>query len=331
MKNAGLASALLFFLLIVSCGRQDPPKATTVFSGNSMTIDYKIIVGKSLTDLEASSVQKVIGFTFHEVDWIYNKWNPESELSHLNQLPAQVKVRISAELLNLLQITDQIVVLSEGRFDPTIESVQQLWKSKLSAGKIPSNEEIEEVSSMTGWNKIHFEGGIFYKEKDGIQLDLGGIAKGHCIDLLVERISDLGCNDLLVEWGGEMRGLGMHPEGRPWQIYISHFSEPKLEKALDRLGLTDQAIATSGDYMQNWKVGDATYFHIIDPRTFHPLQMSEKSIASTSVLAPTCAIADGLATAAMLFNTPDEAWEWTKRVQKQLPSTRFWIVAHNQD
>jgi thiamine biosynthesis lipoprotein len=100
------------------------------------------------------------------------------------------------------------------------------------------------------------------------------------------------------------------------------------------LELNNEAIATSGDYLQNWSIytkkndSNATiYFHVFDTRTQQPLTATHTSIASVSVLAPSCALADGLATASMIFSTIEEAQQWALHIQQQLPTVSFWIAS----
>lgn len=303
-----------------------------------MTIDYRILIGHALNSSEKNSIFEIIKRTFDEVNQIYNKWNPLSELSQLNRLKAGIKVRLSPQLEQLLLLTDKIVRLTEGRFDPTIEPLQALWKKYLEQGKIPSTTEVQSIASVIGWNKIHFERGSFYKDADETSLDLGGIAKGYCVDLLVERLNQAGFENVFVEWGGEIRASGEHPDKRPWTIFISRFGNTNPEKAIAVLSLRGQAIATSGDYLQNWQIeseGKAqekiSYFHVIDPVALQPRIATQQSIASASVLASTCAMADGLATAAMMFSSIQEAQEWADQMKMQIPELSFWIVSRDQE
>lgn len=332
---------MIRILFILSClclwgcsENKEHSPSTTVLTGQAMTIDYRIIIGKNLDSQENKNAQKIIDSTFEEVNAIYNKWNPHSELSRLNRLPAAAKVTLSPELARLLQQTDEIVQLTEGRFDPTIEPLQALWKNKLAQGQIPSQAEIDALAPAVGWDKIHFQGGFFYKDHTLTSLDLGGIAKGLCVDLLVERLNKAGFPDVFVEWGGEIRASGHHPDDRPWNIFISRLGDSNPEHAIATLSLNDQAIATSGDYLQNWTVWIAdspvTYFHIIDPKSYHPLIINNESAASASVMAPTCTLADGLATAAMMFPTAAEARAWAQNLQKQNANLSFWIISREE-
>lgn len=297
-----------------------------------MTMNYKIIIGNSLEN--NSSVQELISKTFDEIDAIYNKWNPDSEISVLNRLEKKTVVHISKELETFLKETKKLVFLSNGLFDPTIEPLQKLWKEHLKKGSIPSETEIQEKMQLVGFDKIHFENGTFYKDYDETSLDLGGIAKGYAVDLLTSRLNDLGCENTFIEWGGEIKATGKHPHNRPWHIFISRFQNTNSEDAIAHIDLEDEAIATSGDYLQNWTVGKdqvakqvaKTYFHIVNPKTGYLAEIKENSIASTSVVAKSCLVADALATTLMLFNDSDEATDWIEGVNEHYDGIKVWIV-----
>jgi FAD:protein FMN transferase len=326
-----------FFLILFLYGcSSSPSEKLTVFSGTEMTIAYRILIGLPLTPTDKNSISKIIFETFNEVNQIYNKWNPDSELSRLNQLKAGVRVPLSGELLKLILLTDEIVRLTEKRFDPTIEPLQALWKEYLEKGQTPSPAEIESIAQVIGWSKIHYEEGLFFKDYDATSLDLGGIAKGYCVDLLVERLNKAGFANVFVEWGGEIRASGEHPDQRPWNIFISRLGDTNPENAIAILSLQNQAIATSGDYLQNWTIKDEgddsstmTYFHVIDPFTLHPRKVTSLSVASASVVANSCAWADGLATAAMMFSNAQEAQAWADEIQSRWPKISFWIISRS--
>lgn len=318
----------LLFLIISSCQpNSELPPSTTSFTGNAMTIDYRITIGSGLPPQKKIEIEQIIATAFSEVDSIYNKWNPDSELAKINHAPARVAIPLSPQLESFLKQTDQIVTLTEGRFDPTIEPMQQLWKNKLEKGGLPTQSEIAALAPAIGWKNIHFGNGTISKDYETTMLDLGGIAKGYAVDILTERLNEGGFSNVYVEWGGEIRATGHHPERRPWNIFISRLEDPDAAQAIALVNLRNQAIATSGDYYQYWTVGDRRYFHIIDPHLHTPLIASKDSIASASVLADTCAFADGLATAAMTFSSVDAAQAWATSIQDRYPSVTFWIVS----
>lgn len=271
-----------------------------------MTIDYCIQVGDCLSQEEKSSIEQLIAATFLEIHHIYNNWNPDSEISRLNALPAYQKVPLSKELTSFFATVHHMVILTEGRFDPTIEPFQQLWKQCLRNGHIPSEGQMTELNPAIGWEKVHIENTTFWKEHALTAIDLGGIAKGYAVDLLIEQLLDQGIKNIYVEWGGEIRTAGSHPSGRPWRVGIL---------GSDTLSLRDVAIATSGSYAQNWTIEGVSYTHIFDPHTGQPLQNAV--ISSVSILAPTCAEADALATALMLFPSLESARLWAQQLPPQ--------------
>lgn len=332
--------SLILFILLLFTACQDSSSSSspplTEFLGHEMTIDYRILVGQKLLKNDRETIQQIIADTFNEVDQIYNKWNPHSELSKLNSLKAHVKVPLSEKLLTLLNLTNQMFILTEGRFDPTIEPLQALWKKHLEKGSIPSQEELKSLAKTLGWEKIHIHESFFYKDRDEIQMDLGGIAKGYCVDLIVERLNKAGYKNVFVEWGGEIRASGIHPEQRPWNIFISRLGDTRPENAIAILSLNNQAIATSGDYLQSWTIQNAegfmdTYSHIIDPVVLKPLMVTPSTIASVSVVSPSCARADALATALMLFPNVKEAHAWGEKIKKEIKEDLyFWIVSRDE-
>jgi len=296
-----------------------------------MTMQYKIMVAGDLLDsIALKTIEKCIEDTFSEVNQIYNKWNPDSELSKLNQLQAHQKQPLSPQLYKLLVLTDTVHSLTNGKFDPTIEPLQSLWKKYLKLNQTPSPEELNVLKSALGWQKIHFDANYFWKDHSLTSLDLSGIAKGYCIDLLTERICDLGYQDVYVEWGGEIRTVGSHPADRPWRIFISGLQSSDPANAMHVLDLSNEAIATSGDYLQYWNLKnpeglETKFFHIFDLETLSPLKQGAHTIASASVCAQSCALADGLATAAMMFDDVEKAKDWLHGLKEMNPQLKFWL------
>lgn len=321
--------ALLALLLLASCSPKEEKPKVTPFSGVAMTIPYRILIGDPIAEGREQGIQEMIDLTFHEVDKTFNKYNPDSELTKLNRLEAYTSEPVSVELGEILDLTADMVAISQGRFDPTVEPVQELWKEHLMVGCKPSEEAIRDIASSVGWNRIHHIEDQFWKEDSRTQLDLGGIAKGLCVDMLTERLVESGYPNVFVEWGGEIRVHGRHPDDRPWTVYISRLEDTDPDHAIETLTLDNQAIATSGDYLQRWTVGGTTYTHILDPERCRPLVVGKGSIASATVIAPTCSMADALATAAMLFPTAEEAREWAEEVKSSHPEVSFWIITRD--
>ncbi|MCP5469873.1 MAG: FAD:protein FMN transferase [Chlamydiales bacterium] len=288
----------LLALLIAGC--RSHPQQPTLHTYEQDIMHMHLVVHTPRT----SKVEAIIKKTFKQVDQIFNNWNQDSEISKLNQLPAYQRVEISSELATLLQQTAHIVEITDGRFDPTVGPLVHMWKTHLKNGTIPSQSELLSISEAVGWDKIHLEGTVFYKEDPRIEIDLCGIAKGYALDLLVER---LGGNSY-AEWGGEISTIGPHPDHRKWRVGILGGEVVEIE---------DKCVATSGGYLQKWEVDGVEYTHLINPRTNSPL-IYGKGIASATVIADSCMKADAIATSLMFFSTKEEAEAWASKLDIEI-------------
>lgn len=305
---------------------------TTEVTGTAMFIPYRIIIGQPLSSTQKKQVEAIIASTFDDVHQRYDQWNPSSEVSQLNRLPAGEHATLSPELASFLHLVDKVVTMTQGRFDPTMEPVRQLWQPHLEAGTKPSARDIAALRPHVGWHHIHLDGDHFSKDSNEVQLNLDAIAKGFAVDLIAHALQQAGYRSTFIEWGGEIKGNGKHPEGRPWRVYISGVDSSAPENAFAYVSLEDSAVATSGDYYQQWTVTDdqgdtESYCHVYDPRTLSPLQVTSHAICSASVVASSCAVADALATAAMVFSHLNDAHQWTEEVQERYPSVSFWLAS----
>lgn len=331
--NSKIFACILFLVISFLYVYNHSNSSKVEFNGNAMTIDYRVIIGHPLLQNEKNQIEDIVNQTFKEIDDVYNKWNPESEISKINQSKKGVIIPLSEKLEKFLYLTDSVVKLTKGRFDPTIEPLQQLWKTHLQRGEIPSEQKVQEILPAVGWKKIHYGNGTFYKDHDKTSLDLGGIAKGYCVDLLLENLVNAGFKNVFVEWGGEIRVSGKHPDDRPWSVFITGLYDVDPNNALAYINLDNQAVATSGDYLQNWKIEkdgvETIYFHIIDPITGSPL-IAASNVASATVVADTCVLADALATVALMHPSLEAAQQWADEISKDNKDIKFWLYSRLQ-
>lgn len=292
------------------------------FRGVAMEMPYHIQIGGSLSLQKQSEIQSIIDSSFAFIHTCFDHWNPKSELSLINQLPILEKKKLSPKLLQLFGIADHIIEISERRFNPTLGFVISLWKRALPKSESVDPTVLKSMRDALQWSHISVENGIFCKSAN-LRLDFDGIAKGFGIDLLLERLRLAGYASVYVDWAGDIAVSGNHPSGRHWQIAIrnpiSHLPDSEI------IPLQSSAIATSGDYEQCWEIDGKLYCHIINPHTLHPIEIKDGSIASVTVMAPSCAEADGLATSAMTFSKMDDLLAWAINVQSVMPGVSFWI------
>ena len=323
MNRYLLSIALLTF---AGCSKSEPSSRPASFTGTALNVDYRVMVGHELSKDERHRIQRIIAYTFDEVDQTFNQDNPRSELSRLNKMPGGVIANLSPQLEYLLDQTKKIVMVSQGKFDPTVEPAKQLWKAKTNQNQKPSEEEISDLKVIVGWDNIHFHNGIFYKDHDLTAMDLSGITKGHAVDLILDRIVQADFNNVYVEWGGVIRTNGKHIENRPWVVAINQKGDVKSSKTPANLEMKDNAVATSDIYN---KAANTKTAICIDPKTCEPAESNPQGIGCATFQANTCTFAVGLCSTALTFNSLPEAEKWASDVRKDYPEVSYWIVLRN--
>ncbi len=151
------------------------------------------------------------------------------------------------------------------------------------------------------------------KRVAGLELNVDAIAPGYAVDLIAERFEALGVQRYLVEIGGEVRGRGHSERGRPWRVAIER-PQPGRPVPYAVVELDGMAVSTSGDYRSVHEVDGERISHTLDPRSLRPVR---HRLAAVSVLAPTAARADALATALTVMG-PDAGLAWAE--ERDIPA-----------
>jgi len=213
-----------------------------------------------------------------------------SEVGRLNRNGA---IRDAGDdLLALLRLGRDLHDRGEGAFDLTVQSLLDLYGENKSG--LPTPEAIAVRRELVDGTAIRVAGREVSFAKQGMSLTLDGIGKGYIVDRAVDELREHGFGDVLVEAGGDLVASGEKAPQRPWRLGIRR---PRAAmKTMLRIDARDRAVATSGDYMQPF-APDFSVHHILDPRT----GVSAPELASSTVLAPNAALADGLATLTMVL------------------------------
>lgn len=300
-----------------------PASVRKEFRGIKHTIPYRIVVLGSSETLNEAVIQQKIETVFLTIDTIFNRWNPNSELSQLNQAPENEKIPLSDTLDSFLHFTEEVVLLTHSRFDPTVFPLHTLWKTYLENGETPPKEIRKKIEEKIGWDKIELGDHYLVKKVDGVEIDLDGLVKGHAVDLLATSLDALNPQGIFIEWGGEIAVRGTPEKNRPWKVVVSSL-DPKNAPVLE---LKNQAIATSGDAYQSWATDNGkTYTHILNPYTKKPLEVTFQTPFSATVIAPQCALADALATTLMQFSDLEEAKQFTNEIAVTLPAIEIFML-----
>lgn len=242
----------------------------------------------------AAQIRAVLEQGFAAVITQMSQWEPDSQISRFNRAEPGSRHAISPHFRAVLDCALQVAEASGGAFDPTLAGATELWG--FGAGPvpdiIPSASQIARIRPPD-WGAIELRDETdVLTQPGGLQLDFSAIAKGFAVDLGIAALRQLGIDHALLEIGGELKGVGVKPDGLPWWVNLE--SPPGGHVPAARIALTGWAVATSGSYRRRREVGEDSWSHTLDPQSGRPLG---DEILSVSVLHKDCMRADALSTA----------------------------------
>ncbi|MCT8328292.1 FAD:protein FMN transferase [Albidovulum sediminis] len=229
------------------------------------------------------------------VDAQMSTWRPDSDLMRLNAAPVGAWLRVPPDLARVLALGLAIGRASGGAFDIGQGDAVLAWGFGPGAADPKAIRAATEAPRRPAFEVLELAGDRARKAAP-VTLDLNGIAKGYGVDRLAEVLRGHGIRDGLVGIDGEMRALGLRPDGTPWTVAVEA-PDPDRRAPHSILSLSDAAVATSGDYRHRVKVQGRHLSHTMDPERRAPLTASP---ASVTVVAPACVAADAWATALMV-------------------------------
>ena len=291
--------------------------AKVILRGKTMGTTFAVTIegltdAQRLPEIESSIKQRLV-----DINQIMSTYIPASEISQFNRSQTTAWYNVSIELLEIVQLAQSISKQSQGAFDITVSPAVNLWKfgpqaegNSADRSVIPTADDIAQVLKHIGYQQLHTRDNPPGLKKDDpkLQMDLSAIAKGYAVDQIIELLEAMQLDiQYMVEIGGEIRTVS-HPQNRnnrrTWRLGIQ---DPAGEVGTDKriVAVNNQAIATSGDYVNFYEIEGVRYSHTIDPTTARPVQ---HQLASTVVMTDTCAAADAWATALLVLG-PKRAYD----------------------
>jgi thiamine biosynthesis lipoprotein len=227
------------------------------------------------------------------IESIASEWQPDSELSRLNDAAGGDPMKISPELFAILERAKEVSEDTEGKFDVSFHSVGQLWSFKAGASP-PSDQAIAEKLPLVNYRRIELDAqnSSARLAEVGMKVGLGAIAKGYAVDAASRLLRERGFGNHIVEGGGDTYARGRKGE-KDWQIGVQH---PSRGGAIGALPCGDKAVVTSGNYMRFFEWEGRRYTHILDPQTGWPIS-AEKHPKSVTCVADNATDADAYCTA----------------------------------
>lgn len=231
------------------------------------------------------------------VDSLMSTYRPESEISRLNAAAGASALGVSPQTLRVLLQARLYFRLSGGAFDPTVGPLVRAWGFHGTKGRVPPPRELDSLRALVGYAAVEIDtlARTVRLPRRGMELDLGGIAKGFALDLARRALAGATITGGTVNLGGNVLAFGRAPDGTPWRVAVVHPRIP--ERALGAFRLDSGAVATSGDYEHYYRIGGRRYPHIIDPRTGRPA----RGVLSVTVAGPRGEWSDGLSATLFLL------------------------------
>ena len=288
-----ILSALFLVALIVG--------TVFILSGSKYYTNEGQIFGTTyhITYAGTNDLDKEIRAELQRVDDALSMFNKQSVLSKFNR---NEKYDVSnARFNDVVRLSLQLSRETDGAFDITVAPLVNEWGFGFKHRERINASKIDSLRAFVGYDKLFYEGDRLNKRDSRVTIDCGAVAKGYGVDCVARLLSSKGCTNYMVEIGGEVVVKGKNAKGKKWTIGINKpvdDSTKNVSEVQSILHVSDCGIATSGNYRNFYYVDGRKVSHTIDPKTGQPVQ---HSLLSATVLTPSCAKSDALATSFMVM------------------------------
>lgn len=304
-----LLAVFLALPLFCSCEKNVYPLSSTEFMMDT-------VITVTVYDGEADALDSAMTLC-KQYENLFSRTIETSDIARINNSNG-APVTVDPETAELLKIALDIAEKSDGAFDPTVLPLVELWNVTKSTAP-PEQNLITEGLKSVGYKSIHINGDTV-TAKNGVKLDLGGIAKGYITDKVVENLKQKKVTSAIINLGGNLYLLG-DKKGEPFSVGIQKpFGKQDEHSAV--LMLKNKTAVTSGVYQRYFRHDGQLYHHIIDPKTGHP---SDSGLYAVTVIADSSSLADGLSTACLILG-PEKATALAKEYNVEL----IMITSDNQ-
>ncbi len=243
-------------------------------------------------------IKQKIEDALEEITEQVSNWNPSSEVARFNASPGPFSMTISQHFVELLHLASQLSRTTEGALDPTMGALIDAWGFGVNRSqRVPVDSRIQQAMTQSGLRNLVLDSrSATLSKQNDCAVNLSALAKGYAVDVIAGILDQAQIEHYLINIGGEIRAKGTR-SGKVWEVGIpSPGGGP--EDLLATVKLQDQAMATSGTHRKFFQANGTDYSHIIDPRTGRTVN---NALVSVSIVAPDCAVADGLATAILVL------------------------------
>jgi thiamine biosynthesis lipoprotein len=303
-------SVLCVVLFASGAARANPQKFE--YSAPKMGTVFELIIWAP----DQKTADDAADTTWVRVDQLnktFSDYDPESELSQLSRMtdkgPMTEAVPVSDDMWSMLVYSIDAAKRSDGAFDITIGPLTRLQRQSRKEGKLPDPQKLAEAMRCVGWRYIKLDEAQRRVQllHAGMQLDVGGIAKGYTSDQVLKLLASRGLKQCLCGAAGDIAVGDPPPERADWRVAIQSLKNP--DQTSDYVHFKNYAISTSGDTYRSAEVNGKRYSHIVDPH----IGLGLTNRIGVTTLAPKGVIADWSATAISILG-PQKGLEMIERL-----------------
>ena len=289
---------LAFLMFALTCVTAAGPAFAERFAFERYMMGTSVEVIVWSPDRDAS--EKAVERAYAEVERIEKKLSvrkKDSKITEINQWAGTKPVKVDDEMYGLIRESKRFSEMSGGAFDISVQGLGDIWDFNRPGFQEPGPDRVEKGLKRVDYRKIRLNEGdsTVFLEEGGMEISLGGIAKGYAVDRAVGILRESGIEGGIVSAGGDLLAFGRKGNGQVWNVGVRNPREQK--KNICVLPVSDLAVATSGDYERYRMIDGKRVHHIIDPRTGYP----STGCMSVTVVAKGAMTADALATAVFVL------------------------------
>ena len=283
----------LALVLLSGCAPTAQARERTFFAMDTV-MNVRVYAGEALLDAAEARVR--------ELEALWSVTDPGSEIYALNR---DGFAALSGDAAGLLAGALELCKRTGGALDITVYPVVRSWGFTTGEYAIPDGDTIAGLLARVDYTQVALdESAGTAALPDGVEVDLGSVAKGYTGDALAALLKSHGVDSALLDLGGNIQAVGTKPDGTPWRVGVR---DPEGEDLLGGVEIAGRAVVTSGGYERYFEREGVRYWHIIDPATGAP---ARSGLLSVTVIGESGLLCDALSTALFVMGLDRALEHW---------------------
>jgi thiamine biosynthesis lipoprotein len=279
-----LATGGILLLVFLTRGRTGEGKASGYSSPTIFAMDTTLDINiQSRPEKDARADVAAAVALVKNIEAHTSMFRAGSDVAEVNRDAGVAPVKVHPDTMEMVKRSLQFSAMMDGAFDITVAPIVRLWGFYDQKYRVPSQVEIDRTLPLVGYKKVLVDeqAGTVMLAQRGMQIDLGGVAKGYAVGSMYRLLKNRGVKSAVINFGGSVGAIGLRADGKPWVVGIK---DPRGDPGtlVGELSISDNFVNTSGDYERYFIRDGVRYCHLIDPRTGR----QPRSTMSTTIVGP---------------------------------------------